>query len=86
MGKATFAKITAGRTYLFDHSLEQLETLLDPLLFFRINRKYIISVTAIVDMITISNYRLRLVLKNCDDQDVFVSRERMQEFKGWLDK
>lgn len=86
MEKATFAKTVAGRTFLFDHSLEQLETLLDPMLFFRINRKYIISVTAIADMITISNYRLRLVLKNCDDQDVFVSRERMQEFKGWLDK
>jgi DNA-binding LytR/AlgR family response regulator len=86
MEKATFAKTAAGRTHLFDYSLEQLETLLDPMLFFRISRKYIISVTAIADIITIFNYRLKLVLRNCDDQDIFVSRERTQEFKGWLDK
>ena len=84
--KATFATLVNGKRHLFDHTLEQLESLLDPSLFFRINRKYIISVSAISDMITHSNYRLRLVLKNCDDQDVFVSRERMQDFKEWLDK
>jgi two-component system, LytTR family, response regulator len=86
MDKGTFATLVTGKTCLFDHTLEQMETLLDPSSFFRISRKYIISVSAIADMITYSNSRLRLVLKNCNDQDVFVSRERMQNFKSWLDK
>jgi len=84
--KATYATVITGRTYLFDHTLEQLETLLDPAVFFRVNRKYILSVSAITDIITYSTYRLKLVIKSCDDQDVFVSRERMHDFRSWLDK
>jgi DNA-binding LytR/AlgR family response regulator len=84
--KATFTTLVTGKTCLFDHTLEQLESLLDPAIFFRINRKYIISLTAIADMITYSSSRLKLVIKNCDDQDVFVSRDRMQEFRSWLDR
>jgi DNA-binding LytR/AlgR family response regulator len=84
--KGTYATVLSGRTYLLDHTLEQLETLLDPAVFFRINRKYIIALSAIADIITYSNYRLKLVLKNCDDQEVLVSRERMHDFRSWLDK
>jgi DNA-binding LytR/AlgR family response regulator len=84
--KATFAAVDSGRTILLDYSLEQLETLLDPALFFRVNRKYFISLEAITDMITLSNYRLRLVLKNSNDSDIHVSRERLQEFRNWLDQ
>jgi len=84
--KATFAAVDSGRTILLDYSLEQLETLLDPALFFRVNRKYFISLEAITDMITLSNYRLRLVLKNSNDIDILVSRERLQEFRNWLDQ
>ncbi len=84
--KATFTTLVTGKTYLFDHTLEQLEGLLDPAVFFRINRKYIISVAAIADMITYSNSRLKLVIRNCDDQDIFVSRDRMMDFRSWLDR
>jgi len=84
--KATYANIIGGKTLLLDHSLEQLESLLDPSRFFRVNRKYIVSIDAIADIITYSNYRLKLVLKNCTDEDILVSREKMQDFKKWLDK
>ncbi|MDO9580045.1 MAG: LytTR family DNA-binding domain-containing protein [Bacteroidales bacterium] len=84
--KATFASIIGGKTLLFDHTLEQLGSLLDPSHFFRVNRKYIVSLDAITDIITYSKYRLKLVLKNCTDKDILVSREKMQDFKRWLDK
>ncbi len=84
--KATFATIIGGKTLLFDHTLEQLESLLDPMQFFRINRKYIVSVNSIADIITYSNSRLKLVLSNCSNDDILVSREKVQEFKRWLDR
>lgn len=84
--KATYGVVATGKTHLFDHTLDQLEKLLDPGLFFRISRKYIVSVSALADIITYSNSRLKLVLKNCSDEDILVSREKMQEFKVWLDK
>lgn len=86
MEKATYAVLISGKTHLFDHTLDLLEKLLDPSLFFRINRKYIISVGSLADIITYSNYRLKVLLKNCADEDILVSREKMQEFREWLDR
>jgi hypothetical protein len=45
-----------------------------------------VNVKSIQDMISHSNSRLKLVLKTCDDSEVIVARERVQEFKDWLDK
>jgi DNA-binding LytR/AlgR family response regulator len=84
--KATYVMINSCKTVLFDHTLEQLEKLLDPSMFFRINRKYIVSFDAIIDMITFSHYKLKIKLQNCSDDDIFISRDRMQEFKVWLDR
>ena len=84
--KTTFAQARDGRKHILDFTLDQLEELLDPNRFFRINRKYIVSVDAIHDMISHVNSRLKLVLKTSDDDDVIVARERVQEFKTWLDR
>jgi DNA-binding LytR/AlgR family response regulator len=84
--KTTFAQATNGRKHILDYTLDQLEGLLDPARFFRINRKYIVSVSSIRDMISHTNSRLKLLLKSSDDDDVIVARERVQEFKDWLDK
>lgn len=84
--KATFAQTTDGRKHILDFTLDQLESLLSPDKFFRINRKYIVGLKSIQDMISHVNSRLRLVLKTSDDADIVVARERVQEFKEWLDK
>jgi DNA-binding LytR/AlgR family response regulator len=84
--KTTFAVTDDNRQHILDFTLEELEDMLDPSDFFRINRKYFVSATSIQDIINYSNSRLRLVLKNCTDNDVIVARERVQEFKSWLDR
>jgi DNA-binding LytR/AlgR family response regulator len=84
--KATFCKTKEGRKHILDFTLDQLEGLLDPQRFFRINRKYIIAVDSLQDMVSYTNSRLRLVLKTSDDKDIIVARERVQEFKEWLDR
>ncbi len=84
--KTTFAQTKDGRKHILDFTLDQLENLLNPENYFRINRKYIISAKSIQDMISYSNSRLKLALKTWDDDDVIVARERVQEFKDWLDR
>jgi DNA-binding LytR/AlgR family response regulator len=86
MEKTTFAQTTDGRKHILDFTLDQLEELLDPGRFFRINRKYIVAVNGIQDMIQYTNSRLKLLLKTCDDDEVIVSRERVQDFKDWMDR
>ncbi len=84
--KATYINTTENRNYVIDYSLEQAEVLIDPNLFFRINRKYLISFASIIDIISYSNSRLKIKLVNSDDNVIIVSRERVNDFKEWLDK
>jgi DNA-binding LytR/AlgR family response regulator len=84
--KATFCVTDENRNHILDYTLDQLEEMVDPEVFFRINRKYLVRAGAIQDIIHYTNSRLRLVLKGSSDQDVIVARERVQQFKEWLDK
>ncbi len=76
-----------GRKYPVDYTLEQLEDLLDPERFFRLNRQYITSLGVIRDVVSYSNSRLKVTLKDpMNDEPVLVSREKVEEFKAWLGK
>jgi DNA-binding LytR/AlgR family response regulator len=84
--KATFAQTTGGRSYILDFTLDQLTEMLDPKQFFRINRQFLISIDGFEDIISYSNKRLKIHLKQDKTMDAIVSRERVQEFKKWLDR
>lgn len=84
--KATFCSTKDNRNHILDFTLDQLELMVDPDDFYRINRKYIVRATAIKDIISYTNSRLKLVLAGSDDNDIIVSRERVQEFRQWLDR
>lgn len=76
-----------GKKYPVDYTLEQLEDLLDPEQFFRLNRQYIVAIGAIKDVVTYSNSRLKVVLKDpLGKDDVLVSREKAEAFREWMGK
>jgi two-component system, LytTR family, response regulator len=70
--------------YIIDYKMEELEDVLDPALFFRVNRTFIININAIRDVIVYSNSRLLIRPKIDFDKEIVVSRERVQEFKDWF--
>lgn len=82
--KATYLHSVNQRSYTFDSSLESLESELDPARFFRINRKFIIHLDDIQDILTYSNQRLEVKLKNYTEQHIIVSRDRVRNFREWL--
>jgi DNA-binding LytR/AlgR family response regulator len=84
--KATFCQTEEGRKHILDFTLDQIENAVDPSIYFRVNRKYIVRIDSIHDMISHVNSRVKLVLKTSDDNDIIVARERVQEFKDWLDR
>ena len=84
--KATWLKSFEGKNYLVDFSLEQLEDLLDPKEFFRLNRQYISRFEAIDKMLSYSNTRMKIKLKHCDDESIVLSREKTKLFKEWIDR
>jgi DNA-binding LytR/AlgR family response regulator len=84
--KTTFCFTTENRSLILDYTLEQLEDMVDPAQFFRINRKYLLSAKAIADIISYTNSRLRLKVTGSEDDEIIVARERVQDFKDWLDR
>ncbi|GAL64893.1 LytR/AlgR family response regulator transcription factor [Algibacter lectus] len=83
--KGTYAHTTEGRNYLLDSTLDQLEDELEPQTFFRINRKFFVNINAIKDMVSYTNSRLQIKLQSYNEQDVIVARERVKDFKNWLE-
>jgi DNA-binding LytR/AlgR family response regulator len=84
--KASFIRTSDAHTYCIDYALDQLEPMLDPEKYFRINRKYIVSIDACTNILAWTNSRLRLKIDGIDDSDIIVARERVVEFKNWLDR
>ena len=83
--KGTYLYTKEGRNYLLDTTLDSLETELAPEQFFRINRKFFVNIQAIKDMISYTNSRLQIKLNNYNEQEVIVARERVKDFKNWLE-
>lgn len=83
--KGTYAATSEGRNYLLDTTLENLETELDPKIFFRVSRKFYINVNHIKDIISYTNSRLQIKLNHFSEQEIIVSRERVRDFKLWLE-
>lgn len=83
--KGTFLQTIAGKRYTIDYTMEQLEQLLDPNIYFRVNRGYLVSIKAVKDIIAWSNSRLKLEFHHPAPTEVIVSREKVQAFKNWLD-
>lgn len=73
-----------GKDYPMDYNLDQLEKMLDPSLFFRINRQFIISIHAIDQMYAYSKSRVNLTLNPSFEKETIVSTERSPNFKEWL--
>ena len=83
--KATYIHTSENRNYLLDNSLENWQEQLDPEQFFRVNRTFIVHINAIKDIVAYSNSRLKLILQSYNEQEIIVSRERVKDFKNWID-
>ncbi|MEC4114886.1 LytR/AlgR family response regulator transcription factor [Myroides pelagicus] len=84
--KASYIKTYDNRNYLIDYTLEEVERLLCPNTFFRINRKFITALSAIEEIHTYSNSRLKINLIDFQDDELIVSREKVNDFKKWIEK
>lgn len=75
-----------GNRYVVEYTMEQLKEHLDPRVFFRLNRSFIVSIHAILQVKPWFNSRLKLSVQgNTDAESMVVSRERVSEFKLWAE-
>jgi DNA-binding LytR/AlgR family response regulator len=83
-GKLCYAIDFNGNSYLLDNNLNQLEALLSPRQFFRVNRQLLVNIESIKKVHTWLGGRLKLELSLPAQADTIVSRERVSGFKDWL--
>ena len=76
----------AGSRFALDQSLDTNEVLLNPEQFFRISRKVIINFESINKIVSHLNSRLKIYANHLNEDDGIVSRERVGDFKLWLDR
>ena len=81
----TLLNSCTGKRWIVDYSLDQLETELDPSIFFRINRKQIIKRTSITKVHPYFNHRYKLEMDTKQRTDFIVARKRAKAFKEWMD-
>ncbi len=82
--KGTYIHTTDNRDYLIDETMESLENELDNKRFYRISRKFIVSISAVKEIVVYSNSRLKIILPTYKTDEVIVSREKVAVFKTWL--
>ena len=85
--KTVWMRLASGRRYPVDYKMDDLQQLLDPNHFFRINRSYLAAFKAIKEVYVYSNSRLKIELDKADnEEEVIVSRDRVEEFRNWMGK
>lgn len=83
--KGTFLFTSSGKSYLLEQSLESILSLLDPNIFFKVNRKHIVRIDKIDSLLQFSNSRQKVVLPIPFDEEIIVAREKVKLFKTWLE-
>ena len=84
--KISYFILHNGKKIPSDYKLQELETMLNPNLFFRANRQIIVYLDAIAEIITYSKSRVKLRLIPAHNKDIVVSTETTPKFKKWLDR
>jgi DNA-binding LytR/AlgR family response regulator len=84
--KLTFLHTTKQKRYVLDHTLDELEKLVDPYLFFRLNRQYITSFSAIKSIHNYFNSKLKVYLTSEMETGIVVSKEKAGALRLWLNR
>lgn len=81
-----FVFLKDGGRYIIDHSLNEMESRLDPVAFFRLSRNCIASITSIKKVSKYFNSRLLVELTPPAPEKLLVSRVRVPDFMKWMDQ
>ncbi len=82
----TFAIDQQGKRFVLDTTIDRLQTELDPKDFFRINRGQIVHINSIQQIDSWFSHRLKVKIRPKNEEvEHVVSRDRVKDFKAWLD-
>lgn len=80
------AFLSAGNSVTISQSLNDLEQQLNPDLFFRVNRQYIVNIDSIDKLTNFLKFKMTISLHGFPDLRIVVSKDRCTQLKSWLDR
>lgn len=84
--KLSFLNTTGNKRYMLDYTLDELDKMLDPDVFFRLNRQYITSISAVRSVHNYFNGKLKVYVGPEVSSGIIVSKNRANQFKQWLNR
>ena len=84
-GRTVYIITQKQNKYIIDYTLEELVKMLDPDMFFRPNRSFILNINSIKDVVVYSNSRLLVVLNFEFEKEIIVSRDKVAQLKTWFE-
>ncbi|CAD0004125.1 LytR/AlgR family response regulator transcription factor [Flavobacterium chungangense] len=87
-GKHLFIYLKSGSSYLYNNTLTDIINNLDPFIFFKINRKYIVNRNSIKEVVKHSTQKIELILTvpAVENDPIILSKKEINNFKNWLDQ
>jgi two-component system, LytTR family, response regulator LytT len=86
LDKSVFLCTNDNHNYPTEYSLDKLEEIVDPDIFFRINRRMLVSIKSIIKISSLSKSRIKLELAPAFNEEVLVSFNKTHLFRDWLNK
>lgn len=87
-GKHLFIYVKSGNSYLYNSTITDIINNLDPFIFFKINRKYIVQRNIIKEVVKHSHQKIELILTvpPIENDPIIISKKEINNFKNWLDQ
>ncbi|KUY26552.1 LytR/AlgR family response regulator transcription factor [Elizabethkingia ursingii] len=82
--KITKARLIDNTDEIIPHTMDELEQQLDPKLFFRANRQFIICINAVEHVYNYFNNKLKVAMKKNNDVEIIISRDKAPLLKNWM--
>ncbi len=73
-----------AQKFILDQSLAEIEKQLDPSQFYRVNRKYLVNLSAIKKIKTYPKSKLQLEVEPAVAEEIIISQENVSAFKEWM--
>jgi len=73
-----------GNKFILDQSLSDLERQIDPRLFYRVNRKYLIHMEAIKKIKSYPKSKIQVEVEPSVNEEILISQENVASFKDWM--
>jgi DNA-binding LytR/AlgR family response regulator len=74
----------SGQKFIMDQSLADIESQVDPAAFYRVNRKYLVNMSAIKRIKAYPKSKLLLEVTPLVTEDIIISQENAAAFKQWM--